>query len=93
MPLLESDKMKLEILRFLYENPTQEMTIDGLRSKIKTAFTTVKKNCEFLEIIEFVTVERKNIGGKKRQITFIKLTKAGIMFQQKIATSKEALPY
>lgn len=93
MPLLESDRIKLGILRFLYENPKMELTIGGLRSKISTAFITVKKNCEFLETIGFVTFERKAIGEKKRQITFIKLTNTGLTFQQKITASKEAMPY
>ncbi len=93
MSLLESDRIKMNILGFLYEDPKRELTIGGLRSKIKTAFITVKKNCEFLETIGFVTTERKAVGEKKRQITFIKLTNTGMTFQQKIVTSNEAIPY
>ena len=90
MALLESDKIKLNILKLLYE---KEMTLGGLRTEIGTGFKTIIDNCEFLEKISFIKMEKKGVGEKGRKMTFIKLTEKGKEYQEKITVSKEGMPY
>lgn len=84
MVLLESDRIKLNILKLLKE---KEMTFGGLRTRTNTGFKTIKNNCEFLEKIGFVKMEKKVVGDRGREITFIKLTEMGKEYQEKIIVS------
>ena len=79
MALIESDKIKLNILKLLYE---KEMTLGWLRTNTGTGFRTIKDNCEFLEKICFDTMEKKVIGDKGGEMTFIKLTEKGKEYQE-----------
>ena len=91
MSLLESDKIKLDILKLLHEN--NEMTLGRLRTKLQTGFKTIKNNCDYLEKTGFITIDIKKIGENERKITFVKLTARGKEFQDKIGISKESTPY
>jgi len=91
MVLIESDKIKLEILQLLFRY--NEMTLGRLRTKIGTGFKTVKNNCEFLEKVDFISVETKIIGDADRKMTFIKLTEKGKEFMKDRGVSEELAPY
>lgn len=90
MVLLESDRIKLDILKLLYED--EEMTFGRLRSKTHTGFKTIKKNCEFLEKVGIIIMERKVIGEKGRKLHFVKLTEEGKKIQQSLFVSDEQVP-
>lgn len=90
MALLESDRIKLEILKLLFEN--QEMTFGRLRAKTGTGFKTIKNNCDFLERINLITIEKKKIGENERELTFVKLTERGRELQERVAISEEPIP-
>ena len=86
MAIIGSDRVKLQILDLLNRN--EEMTIGRLRSKTKTGFKTIKNNCEFLERINLVEIERKTIGENERQLTFVKLTREGRELLRNLTTSE-----
>ena len=91
MVLLESDKIKLNILKLLYER--EEMTLSGLKTAIHTGHKTIVNNCEFLEKIDFIKMDKKSYGEKGLKMTFIKLTEKGREYKEKIAISNEGMPY
>ena len=91
MVLLESDKIKLNILKLLYER--EEMTRSALRTSTHTGYKTIVDNCEFLEKIDFIKTEKKGYGEKGLKMTFIKLTEKGKEYQGKITISNEGMPY
>lgn len=91
MGILESDRIKLEIMELLYEN--EEMTYGRMRTRIHTGFITIKNNCEFLEKVKLITIEKKIVGDKDGKMHFVKLTDLGIKIQQDLAVSDEEIPY
>ena len=73
MAILDSDKVKKEIIRVLGEDG--ERTIGYIRSKRNTGFKTIKNNCDGLKELCIVDIEKKKINT--RTITFVKLTNLG----------------
>ncbi len=81
MDLLESDKLKIRILRIL-SREKQGVSLNGLKKKINaTNFRSVKRNCDFLEVVGLISmeslmkIERKKINEQNYRL--IKLTEAG----------------
>jgi len=75
MSLLESDEIKINILKTL-EKSSQELSLNGLRKRIGAVnYNSVKRNCEFLETMKFINIEQKLIEGRK--YNFIKITAKG----------------
>jgi len=91
MALLESDRIKKDIMKLLYENG--EMTFGRLRTKTGSGFRTIKNNSEFLQDIGFVVIEKKSVGDRKRELAFVKLTSFGKEYQEKRTISKDEIPY
>jgi hypothetical protein len=74
MSLLESDVIKINILRIL--NEVEVLSMNGLRKKIGAVnYNSVYRNCEFLEMIEFISIEKKMLGS--REYNFISITQKG----------------
>ena len=75
MVLLDSDKIKIRILEVLNNSKT-ELSMNLLRKKVGlTNYNTLKRNCEFLVLINFVKIEKKSI--ENRTYNFITITEEG----------------
>jgi len=75
MVLLQSDEMKVRILKELKKNDNA-LTLNGIRKRIGAVnYVSVKRSCEFLELFGFIKVEQKLI--EKKKYNFITLTKKG----------------
>ncbi len=59
--LLESDRKKIEILRALSDGKVYSYY--HLSKRIGTNYETVKKNCKFLELLNFIQVTK--VGKKE----------------------------
>ena len=89
MSLLESDETKISILKTLLKN-TKELSLNGLRKRIGAVnYTSVKRNCEFLEKFGLIKVEQKIIENKK--YNFITITDKGKETLDQIKNSKSNL--
>jgi DNA-binding HxlR family transcriptional regulator len=74
MALLESDEMKLRVLKQLAKS--KELTLNALRRNIGSVnFESVKRSCEFLEKIGLVEFDAKTVG--KREYYWVRLTESG----------------
>ncbi len=75
MVLLESDKMKIRILEVLNNSDTQ-LSMNLLRKKVGLInYNSLVRNCEFLELINFIKIEKKNI--ENRNYNYITITDTG----------------
>ena len=75
MSLLESDEVKINILKTLLNN-NKELSLNGLRKRIGAVnYNSVKRNCEFLEKFGLINIEQKIIENKK--YNFITITDKG----------------
>ena len=75
MSLLESDEIKINILKTLLKN-NKELSLNGLRKRIGAVnYNSVKRNCEFLEKFGLINIEQKIIENKK--YNFITITDKG----------------
>ena len=75
MSLLESDEVKINILKTLLKN-NKELSLNGLRKRIGAVnYNSVKRNCEFLEKFGLINIEQKIIENKK--YNFITITDKG----------------
>ena len=78
MVLLNTDVVKLKILKTLY-NVQTEISMNNLRVKIGVVnYYTVSRNIEFLELMGFVKIDKKVI--ETRVYNFISLTNKGKKF-------------
>lgn len=74
MDLLQSDRMKLEILKALHGE--DELTINALRKEVGVSnFNSVKRACLFLETVGLVDIEAKAMG--EREYMWVTLTERG----------------
>ena len=75
MSLLESDKIKIKIL-FALNRADNELTINSLRNHVGLVnYNSLVRNCEFLELIGFITIDTKIIEDRK--YFFVSITKSG----------------
>ncbi len=75
MTLLESDEIKINILKMLNKS-NHELSLNGLRKRIGAVnYNSVKRNCEFLEKFQLINVEQKLVEG--RNYNFISITEKG----------------
>lgn len=75
MTLLESDKIKINILLALNRVDT-ELTMNSLRNYAGLVnYNSLVRNCEFLELIGFITIDTKVI--EKRKYFFVSITESG----------------
>ena len=75
MVLLDSDKIKIRILKVLNNSKT-ELSMNLLRKKVGlTNYKSLQRNCEFLVLINFVKIEKKSI--ENRTYNFITITDEG----------------
>ena len=89
MSLLESDEVKINLLKALLKN-NRELSLNGLRKRIGAVnYTSVKRNCEFLEKFGLIKVEQKIIENKK--YNFITITDKGKETLDYIKNSKSNL--
>ena len=74
MSFVKSDTIKIKVLEALSRDD-REHTYYSLTKKIKVSFSSLKPNCEFLEALSFITIEKKkSVAGK---YNFIKITDKG----------------
>jgi len=86
MSLLESDEIKINILKALLKN-NKELSLNGLRKRIGAVnYNSVKRNCEFLEKFGLINIEQKIIENKK--YNFITITGKGKETLEQIGNSK-----
>ena len=75
MALLESDKIKIKIL-FALNRADTELTMNSLRNHVGLVnYNSLVRNCEFLELIEFISVDEKVIENRK--YFFVSITESG----------------
>lgn len=75
MVLLESDKIKINILDVLDKEKTN-LSMNLLRKKVGLVnYNSLLRNCEFLSLINFINLERKII--QNRVYYFISITNDG----------------
>ena len=75
MTLLESDKIKINILIAL-NNSENELTMNLLRNNVGLVnYNSLVRNCEFLELINFIKVDTKIIENRK--YNFVSITTSG----------------
>lgn len=75
MVLLDSDKMKIRILEVL-NNSNTELSMNLLRKKVGLVnYNSLVRNCEFLVLINFIKIEKKEIENRK--YNFISITEEG----------------
>lgn len=75
MTLLESDKIKIRIL-FALNHADTELTMNALRTHVGLVnYNSLVRNCEFLELIEFISVDAKTIENRKYY--FVSITESG----------------
>ena len=75
MELLKSDKIKIDILKVLSRSDDQ-LSMNLLRKKIGLVnYNSLVRNCEFLDLIEFIKIEIKTIEDRKYY--FISITDSG----------------
>jgi len=77
MDILESDKMKIKILKCLFKE-RQGVSLNGLKKKIGASnFKSVKRNCDFLELMNLISmqdvmkIERKRINPQNYRLILI----------------------
>ena len=88
MSLLESDEIKINILKTLLKN-NKELSLNGLRKRIGAVnYNSVKRNCEFLEKFGLINIEQKIIENKK--YNFITITDKGKETLENIKNSKSS---
>src|SRR3989344_8606082 len=89
MSLLESDEIKINILKTLLKN-NKELSLNGLRKRIGAVnYNSVKRNCEFLEKFGLIKIEQKIIENKK--YNFITITDKGKETLEQVKNSKSNL--
>lgn len=75
MTILESDKIKIKILTAL-NDANNELTMNSLRVKTGLVnYNSLVRNCEFLELIEFIKIDKKIIEDRK--YFYVSITKSG----------------
>ena len=75
MTLLESDKIKIKIL-FALNHADTELTMNSLRTHVGLVnYNSLVRNCEFLELIESISVDAKVIENRKYY--FVSITESG----------------
>ena len=75
MTLLESDKIKIKIL-FALNRADNELTMNSLRNHVGLVnYNSLVRNCEFLELIDFITIDTKVIEDRK--YFFVSITESG----------------
>ena len=76
MTLLESDKIKINILIALNKSDN-ELTMNLLRNNVGLVnYNSLVRNCEFLELINFINIDTKIIENRKYH--FVSITESGI---------------
>ena len=82
--LLESDKIKLEILKILADR--KFYSFYNLSKQLKTNFSTIKKNCKFLELLGLVEIQEikkeETATGKPRY--YVRITDRGLEIVEKL---------
>ena len=75
MTLLESDKIKINILIALNASEN-ELTKNLLRNNVGLVnYNSLIRNCEFLELINFIKIDTKTIENRKYH--FVSITESG----------------
>ena len=75
MTLLESDKIKVKILIAL-TNTDKELTMNLLRNNTGLVnYNSLVRNCEFLDLIDFINIDTKVIENRKYH--FVSITESG----------------
>ena len=73
----KSDEVKIEILRALDDGKVY--TFSGLSKRLGTGYTTITSNCEFLEMLGFVSLDvipdGETASGKNR--ASVRITRKG----------------
>ena len=86
MVLLESDEVKINILKTLLKD-NSELSLNGLRKRIGAVnYNSVKRNCEFLEKFGLIKIEQKKIENRK--YNFITITEKGVDILNKFNNQK-----
>ena len=86
MVLLESDEVKINILKTLLKD-NSELSLNGLRKRIGAVnYHSVKRNCEFLEKFGLIKIEQKKIENRK--YNFITITEKGVDILNKFNNQK-----
>lgn len=75
MSLLESDKIKIQILNVL-NDCNNDVSMNLLRRKVGLInYNSLVRNCEFLKLLNFINIEIKMIENRKYY--FISITESG----------------
>ena len=69
---VSSDLTKIRILKAL---TSDELTLRSLQRQLGTDYQTLRKLCNFLQLLSLVNITTKKTGTKK--ITFIEITEEG----------------
>ena len=82
--LLESDRKKIEILRALSDG--RVYSYYNLSKRIGTNYETVKKNCRFLELLNFIEVTKvgKEESASGKASYRVRITEKGLDWLGKI---------
>ena len=75
MTILESDKIKIKVL-FALNRADNELTMNSLRNHVGLVnYNSLVRNCEFLELINFIEIDTKIIEGRK--YFYVSITESG----------------
>lgn len=75
MTILESDKIKIKVLIAL-NSTDNELTMNSLRVNTGLVnYNSLVRNCEFLELIEFIKIDTKIIEDRK--YFYVSITESG----------------
>uniref|UniRef100_A0A7V4KBQ0 Transcriptional regulator n=1 Tax=Fervidobacterium pennivorans TaxID=93466 RepID=A0A7V4KBQ0_FERPE len=82
--LLTSDKKKIELLKVLSDGKVY--TYYRLSKIIKTNYETVKKNCKFLELLNFVEIMKVDKEESASGVASyrVKITERGLKFLENL---------
>ncbi len=88
MKLLESDKIKIKVL-FALNRADKELTMNSLRNHVGLVnYNSLVRNCEFLELINFINIDTKIVEDRK--YFFVSITKSGKKHLELIRCKNEA---
>lgn len=83
--LLRSDRKKIELLKALSDQKVH--TYYNLSKITRTNYNTVKKNCQFLELLNLVEVDKVEKEESATGIASyrVKITEEGLKFLEKLS--------
>lgn len=82
MEMLESDKMKLRILEYLF-NQEEAVSLNTLKKgAMAMNYRSVQRNCDFMDLMGLIKIEKKNIANVS--VNLVTITSSGKKAVEKV---------